>query len=77
MDIKEIVKSITELENQLKEKDQLIKTLQKEIGVLKSENQEVEERLKTTLTAILRTVKQGLSNPNKVEDEVENKSKNK
>ena len=77
MNIKEIVKSITDLENQLKEKDQVIEKLQKEITLLKSDNEntqqvlkETEERLKTTLTAILTNVKQGLNAPKKEEKQI-------
>ena len=72
MDIKEIVKSITELEDQLKVKDDQIKTLNKELGLMKSDNEntkqclkEVENRLKKTLTDILTSVKSGMNPPSK------------
>ncbi len=76
MEVKEILKSIEEMETLIQQKDEEIRVLQKENKLLKSdqENTELclkgcEERLKKTLKAIMANVKQGLSPEKKSKNE--------
>jgi len=77
MEVKEILKSIEEMETLIQKKDEEIRILQKENKLLKSDNEntelclkEREERLKKTLKAIMANVKEGL-NPEKLNNKNE------
>ena len=61
MEIEEIVKSLKVLKTKIEDKDKMINNLQQKNNQLESSLSEVETRLKTTLTAIVKNAKDGMS----------------